>query len=38
MFKWLIDLYEDWKFEREFRKKKRKLLKSDPFIYDNKKN
>ena len=42
MFKWLIDLYEDWKFYREFEKRKKELIKKDPFIYefsdDDKKN
>ena len=32
MFRWLIDLYEEWKFSREFEKKKKELLKADPFI------
>ena len=36
-------LYDDeWKFNREFEKKKKELLKADPFIYeitdDDKKN
>ena len=35
MFKWLIEIYEEWKFNREFKKKKRELLKLDPFIYEN---
>jgi len=34
MFKWIIEKFEEWKFEREFQKKKRQLLKADPFIYD----
>tara|TARA_R100000329_G_scaffold145892_1_gene131935 strand:- start:707 stop:835 length:129 start_codon:yes stop_codon:yes gene_type:complete len=34
MFKWLINLYEEWKFNREFEKKKKELLKADPFIYE----
>ena len=34
MFKWLIYWYEEWKFEREFQKKKKELIKLDPFIYD----
>jgi hypothetical protein len=33
MFKWLIYWYEEWKFEREFQKKKKELIKLDPFIY-----
>ena len=41
MFKWLIYWYEEWKFKREFQKKKKELIKLDPFIYkvsDNEKN
>ena len=42
MIQWLLDLYDDWKFNREFEKKKKELLKKDPFIYepenDDKKN
>ena len=42
MFKWIIDKYEEWKFNREFEKKKKELLEKDPFIYefsdDDKKN
>lgn len=34
MFKWLIDKYEEWKFNREFQKKKKELMKRDPFIYE----
>lgn len=34
MFKWLLEKYEEWKFNREFEKKKKELLKKDPFIYD----
>lgn len=34
MLQWLIDKYENWKFEKEFQKKKRELLEKDPFIYD----
>ena len=33
MFNWLIEIYEEWKFNREFKKKKKELL--DPFIYEN---
>lgn len=33
MFKWLRELYDTWKFNREFEKKKKKLIKVDPFIY-----
>lgn len=35
MFRWLIDLYETWKFNREFEKRKKELIKQDPFIYEN---
>ena len=35
MFRWLIEIYEEWKFNREFEKKKKKLKKQDPFIYEN---
>ena len=34
MFSKLFDLYEEWKFTREFEKKKKELLKADPFIYE----
>jgi hypothetical protein len=34
MLQWIIDKYEDWKFEKEFQKKKKELLDKDPFIYD----
>ena len=39
---WIVDKYEEWKFNREFEKKKKELLRKDPFIYefidDDKKN
>lgn len=38
MFKWLIEWYEDWKFSREFEKRKKELIKKDPFIYNNEKD
>ena len=42
MIQWLRDLFENWKFNREFERKKKELLKNDPFIYefsdDDKKN
>ena len=41
MFKWLIDKYYEWQFNREFEKRKKEILKKDPFIYemhDDKKN
>lgn len=34
MISWLLNKYDDWKFEREFQKKKEELMKNDPFIYD----
>ena len=34
MISWLLNKYEDWKFEREFQKKKKQLMELDPFIYD----
>jgi|TARA_B100000035_G_scaffold229679_1_gene197870 hypothetical protein len=34
MISWLINKYEDFKFEREFQKKKKQLMELDPFIYD----
>lgn len=34
MLSWLRYKYEEWKFEREFQKKKKKLMELDPFIYD----
>tara|TARA_Y100000114_G_scaffold124095_1_gene119793 strand:- start:115 stop:243 length:129 start_codon:yes stop_codon:yes gene_type:complete len=42
MIQWLREWYAEWKFNREFEKKKKELLKKDPFIYefndDDKKN
>mgnify|MGYP003140898421 CR=1 FL=1 len=42
MIQWLRERYAEWKFNREFEKKKKELLKKDPFIYefndDDKKN
>ena len=35
MIQWLRDLYDNWKFNREFEKKKKELLKKDPFIYES---
>lgn len=34
MFKWLIDKYNEWRFEREFQKRKAEIMKVDPFIYE----
>jgi hypothetical protein len=30
MYNWLINYYEEWKFQ----KKKKELIKLDPFIYE----
>lgn len=34
MIKWLIEKFEEWKFEREFQRKKKQLIKTDPFVYN----
>ena len=34
MINWLSEKYRQWKFERDFQKKKKELLKVDPFVYD----
>jgi hypothetical protein len=34
LLKWLLDRYHMWKFDREFEKKKKEIMKLDPFIYD----
>ena len=34
MINWLVEKYREWKFERDFQKKKKQLLKVDPFVYD----
>lgn len=34
MFSWIIDKYKDWKFEKEFQKRKKELMEIDPFIYE----
>ncbi len=34
MISWLVNKYQDWKFEKEFQKKKEELIKHDPFIYE----
>tara|TARA_Y100000114_G_scaffold66739_1_gene61185 strand:+ start:87 stop:227 length:141 start_codon:yes stop_codon:yes gene_type:complete len=34
MINWLVEKYREWKFERDFQKKKKELLKVDPFVYD----
>ena len=43
MFKWLLEKYQEWQFERAFQKRKKEIMKVDPFIYeipktDDKKN
>ena len=43
MFKWLLEKYREWQFERAFQKRKKEIMKVDPFIYeipktDDKKN
>jgi hypothetical protein len=34
MLQWLLEKFETWKFNREFEKRKKELLKKDPYIYD----
>jgi len=34
MFRKIIEWYEEWQFKRQFEKKKKELIKLDPFIYD----
>lgn len=34
MLQWILDKIDEWKFEKEFKKKKKRLLEADPFIYD----
>ena len=34
LLKWLLDRYHMWKFDRELEKKKKEIMKLDPFIYD----
>ena len=34
MFKWFIEKYQEWQFERLFKNVKKKLWKVDPFIYE----
>lgn len=34
MISWLLNKYQEWKFERDFQKKKEELMKLDHFIYD----
>ncbi len=31
---WLLNKYNEWKFNREFERKKKEILKLDPFIYE----
>ena len=35
LINWIINTYEEWKFDREFEKKKKELIRLDPFIYEN---
>ena len=34
MFKWLVEKYQEWQFVRAFQKRKKEIMKVDPFIYD----
>jgi len=34
MFRWIMNKIDDWRFEREFQKRKKELMELDPFIYD----
>ena len=34
MFKWLLEKYQEWQFERAFQKRKKEIMKVDPFIYE----
>jgi|TARA_R110000744_G_scaffold187880_1_gene307233 hypothetical protein len=34
MFRKIIEWYEEWQFKRQFEKKKKELIKLDPFIYE----
>lgn len=31
---WLLEKYNEWKFNRQFERKKKEIMKLDPFIYD----
>ena len=31
---YLKDMYDEWQFNRQFTKKKKQLMKMDPFIYE----
>jgi hypothetical protein len=33
MISWILNKYQDWKFERDFQKRKAELMRIDPFIY-----
>ena len=34
MFKWIINLYSEWKHKRLLKKRLEEIRKKDPFIYD----
>jgi len=34
MFRWIKNKIDDWRFEREFQKRKKELMELDPFIYE----
>ena len=34
MISWILNKYQDWKFERDFQKRKAELMTIDPFIYN----
>jgi hypothetical protein len=34
MFRWIMNKIDDWRFEREFQKRKKELMELDPFIYE----
>ena len=34
MFKWILEKYQEWQFERAFQKRKKEIMKVDPFIYE----
>jgi hypothetical protein len=34
MFNWILEKYQEWQFERAFQKRKKEIMKVDPFIYE----
>ena len=34
MFRWILEKYQEWQFERAFQKRKKEIMKVDPFIYE----